>query len=87
VNSRPRPEASTGLAGPLVLACCSPVISMAGADFPVWTLCLLVGVAIALSLRPLFIAREIDQWMRPRILVYSCLALVVAFLSWLLVGR
>ena len=52
-----------------------------------WILCLLVGAAIALSLRPLFVASGIDQWMVPRALVYSCLALVVAFLCWLLVGR
>jgi hypothetical protein len=52
-----------------------------------WILCLLVGAAIALSLRPLFVASGIDQWMGPRVLVYSCLALVVAFLGWLLVGR
>lgn len=87
MNSRPRIEPPTGLAGPLVLACCSPVISVAGADFPLWVLCLLVGAAIALSLRPLFVASGIDQWMVPRVLVYSCLALVVAFLCWLLVGR
>jgi hypothetical protein len=87
VNSRSRIEPPTGLAGPLVLACCNPVISVAGTDFPVWILCLLVGAAIALSLRPLFVAIGIDQWMGPRALVYSCLALVVAFLCWLLVGR
>jgi hypothetical protein len=85
VNSRREPP--TGLAGPVVLACCSPVISVAGVEFPVWVLCLLVGAAIALSLRPLFVASEIDRWMAPRILVYSCLALVIAFLSWLVVGR
>ena len=87
MNPRPRIEPPTGLAGSLVLACCSPVISVAGANFPVWILCLLVGAAIALSLRPLFVAIGIDQWMGPRALVYSCLALVVAFLCWLLVGR
>jgi hypothetical protein len=86
MSSRPRIELSTGLAGQLALACCSPVISVAGANFPIWTLCLLVAAAIALSLRPLFVAIGIDQWMGPRALVYSCLVLVVAFLCWLLVG-
>jgi hypothetical protein len=87
VNSEPRIELSVGLAGPFVLAGCNPVISVAGANVPVWTLCLLVGVAIALSLRPLFVAIGLDQWMAPRTIVYSCLALVMAFLCWLLVGR
>jgi hypothetical protein len=91
VNTRPRVEPSFGLLGPPILAGCSPVISpvisVAGANFPLWTLCLLVGATIALSLRPLFVAIGLDQWMAPRTLVYSCLALVVAFLCWLLVGR
>jgi hypothetical protein len=87
MNSRPRIELPVGLAGPPVLAGCSPVISVAGANFPVWILCLLVGATIALSLRPLLVAIGIDQWMAPRILVYSCLALVVALLCRLLVGR
>jgi len=87
VNSRSPIELWVGLAAPPVLAACSPVISVAGANFPVWTLCLLVGAASALSLRPLFVAIGLDQWMMPRTLIYSCLALVVAFLCWLLVGR
>jgi YtcA family len=91
VNARPRIELSVGLLGPSVLAGCnpviSPVVSVAGANFPVWTLCLLVGATSALSLRPLFVAIGLDQWMAPRSLVYSCFALVVAFLCWLVVGR
>ena len=91
MNARPRFELSVGLLGPSVLAGCSPVISpvvsVAGANFPVWILCLLVGATLALSLLPLFVAIGLDQWMAPRILVYSCLALVVALLCWLLVGR
>lgn len=87
MNTRPRIELLVGLLGPPVLGGCSPVISVAGANFPVWTLCLFVGATIALSLRPLFVAIGLDQWMAPRTLVYSCLALVVAFLCWLVVGR
>jgi hypothetical protein len=91
VNARLSVELSVGLLGPSVLAGCSPVISpvvsLAGANFPVWILCLLVGATIALSLRPLFVAIGLDQWMAPRTLVYSCLALVVAFLCWLLIGK
>jgi hypothetical protein len=78
---------SASLASPLALAGCNPAISVAGAEFPVWTLCLLVGVTIALCLRPLFIAIGIDEWMAPRTVVYSSLALLVALLCWLLVWR
>jgi YtcA family len=63
------------------------VISVAGAQFPVWILCLIVGILVSVSLRPVFIIVGIDEWMTPRPLIYSCLALVVAFISWLLVWR
>ena len=62
---------------------CDPVIGIAGATFPVWQLCLIVGIVASLSVRPLFVAVGIDEWMTPRPLVYSSLALVVAFLCWL----
>jgi len=47
-------------------------------------LCLLAGILVALCLRPVFIAAGIDESMTPRALVYSCLALTIAFLCWLL---
>ena len=65
----------------------NPIISIAGAEFPVWILCLVVGVLVSLSLRPLFVATGIDEWLVPRTLVYSSLALIVAFLCWLLLWR
>lgn len=63
------------------------MISVAGANFPVWLLCLAVGIAVSLTLRPLFVAIGIDEWMTPRALVYPSLALVVAFLCWILIWR
>jgi len=66
---------------------CSPVISIAGANFPVWILCLLAGILAALSLRPVFIAVGLDQWMTPRPLIYACLALAIACLCWLVIWR
>jgi hypothetical protein len=64
---------------------CDPVIGIAGASFPVWQLCLIVGVVASLLLRPLFVAVGIDEWMTPRPLVYSSLVLVIALLCWLTV--
>ncbi len=71
----------------LLLAGCDPVISVAGANFPVWLMCLIAGILAALCLRPIFVATGIDQAMTPRPLVYSCLALTIAFLCWLLLWR
>jgi hypothetical protein len=64
---------------------CDPVVGIAGATFPVWQLCLIVGILASLSLRPLFVAVGMDEWMTPRPLVYSSLAIVIALLCWLTV--
>jgi hypothetical protein len=65
----------------------NPVISVAGANFPVWLMCLVAGIVVAICLRPLLVATGIDQGMTPRPLVYSCLALTIAFLCWLALWR
>ena len=70
-----------------VIVGCNPVISVAGAEFPVWILCLFAGILVSLSLRPVFVAIGLDEWMTPRLLIYCCLALAVAFLCWLVVWR
>jgi hypothetical protein len=72
---------------PFAAAGCNPVISVAGAEFPVWMLCLFAGVLSALCLRPLFVATGIDAGMTPRPLTYSCLALAIAFACWLVIWR
>jgi len=69
------------------IAGCSPVVSVAGANFPVWMLCLFVGILGSLTLRPIFVKTDIDAGMTPRPLTYSCLALAIGFLCWLVVGR
>ena len=63
------------------------MISVAGANFPLWVFCLVAGIAAALVLRPLLVATGLDESMTPRFIVYSSLALVVAFLCWLLAWR
>ncbi len=73
--------------GSIIAGGYAPVISIAGAQFPVWMLCLITGIVVSLLLRPLFISAGIDRWMTPRPLVYSSLAVVVAYLCWLLVWK
>ncbi|MBV8893371.1 MAG: hypothetical protein JO266_15610 [Acidobacteria bacterium] len=78
---------SLHLAAVLWAGGCAPVISLAGAEFPVWILCLLAGILVSVSLRPLFMSAGLDEWMTPRPLIYSCLALVVAYLCWIALWR
>jgi hypothetical protein len=71
----------------LLIHGCDPVISFAGANFPIWLMCLFAGIAASICLRPVFVATGIDQWMAPRPLVYSCLALTIGFVCWLALWR
>jgi hypothetical protein len=88
------PRSSTPLFGhpictvsAFAIAGCDPVVSIAGATFPVWMMCLFVGILISLGVRPLLVATGIDEWLTPRPLVYACLAMVTAFICWLVIWR
>lgn len=85
--SFPPPSSPLVGTGAILAAGYAPVVSIAGAQFPVWLLCLITGLLVSLLLRPLFVSAGIDQWMTPRPIVYSCLALVVAYVCWLLVWK
>jgi hypothetical protein len=69
------------------IADCDPVVSIAGATFPVWMLCLFAGILISFAIRPLFVVTGIDEWLTPRPLIYACLAMVTGFLCWIVIWR
>ena len=60
----------------LALASCDPVVNIAGANFPAWLLCAIVGAAFAAALRPVFVASGIEPYVGPLLLIYPCLALL-----------
>jgi hypothetical protein len=60
-------------------------ISITSANLSVWIMCRIVGILVSVSLRPLFVTAGIEAWMTPRPFIFSCLALMVALLCWLIV--
>jgi YtcA-like protein len=70
------PSAALMLAA-LALAACDPVVNIAGANFPAWLLCAIVGAAFAAALRPVFAASGIEPHLGPLLLIYPCLALLL----------
>ena len=60
----------------LTLASCDPVVNIAGANFPAWLLCAIVGAAFAAAVRPVFVASGIEPYLGPLLLIYPCLALL-----------
>ena len=61
----------------LALAGCDPVVNIAGANFPAWMLCAIVGAILAGGVRLLFIAVRIETYVGPRVIIYPSLAFLI----------
>lgn len=72
---------------PLLVAGCDPVVEIQGTFFPAWLLCMIVGVVLAVALRPLFVRLGIEPYMGPLPLVYTSLAVLLTLAVWLLFFR
>lgn len=68
----------------LAAAGCDPVVNIAGANFPAWLLCTIVGAIAAAAARPLFVAGGIERYLGPLLLIYPCLAVVFACIVYLI---
>jgi len=53
------------------------VVNIAGANFPAWLLCAIVGAVFAASFRPVFSATGIEPHLGPSLLIYPCLAVLL----------
>ncbi len=68
----------------LTLVACDPVVNVAGANFPAWLLCVIVGAIMAIALRPVFAATGLEPHLGPLLVIYPCLAIVLACLIYLI---
>jgi hypothetical protein len=62
------PTAAAALAT-LALASCDPVVNIAGANFPAWLLCAIVGGVLTAAFRPVFAASGIEPHLGPLLLI------------------
>jgi YtcA family len=67
----------------LLLAACDPVVNIAGANFPAWLLCAIVGAALAAAFRPVFVATRIEPYLGPSMPIYPCLAILLGCATYL----
>jgi hypothetical protein len=59
------------------LAGCDPIVNLAGANFPAWMLCAIVGAIAAAATQPPLAAIGIEPHLGPRIIIYPCLAVLI----------
>lgn len=62
----------------------APSFPIAGAYFPSWMLCGVIGIVVAVGLRILFLATDLDAVLRLRLFTYVSLGTITALLFWLL---
>jgi hypothetical protein len=66
------------------LAGCDPVINIAGADFPSWLLCLIVGAILTAVVRPVFVKLRLEPYLGPLLVVYLSLTVLLACATYLM---
>ena len=64
------------------LSGCDPIITIAGADFPSWLLCLLVGAIVTAALRPLLLVSRLERYVGPLIIFYPSLIAMLSMIVW-----
>jgi hypothetical protein len=76
------------LLAPLLLCTsCDPLIQVAGAFFPAWILCIVIGIVAAVALRFVFARARIEPALGPLVVVYPSLATAIALVCWVLFFR
>lgn len=73
------------LAGMTVLAGCTraPSISILGAFFPAWMLCIISGIVLSLVLRGLLVAVGLDEHIGPRGVIYPATVVLLTLVTWM----
>ena len=76
-----------GLTSCICLTGCggSHVINVLGSYFPIWLLCVLLGVAAAFISRAVFLQFKIEPYVGPLPLIYLSVVVAVSCLTWLLI--
>lgn len=65
----------------------APTFDILGSFFPVWIFCAVAGIIVAAVAREMLIHMKYDPEIGPAVLVYPCLAALVAFVTWLIFFR
>ena len=73
----------------LLLAGCgaadhAPTVDVLGSYFPAWIVCIVLGLALTLITRQVFIASKLNIHLPPLAVVYPCLMIFYTLLLWLL---
>jgi hypothetical protein len=66
----------------VTMAACDPIITIAGAAFPSWLICLIAGALVAAIIRPLLAASGLEAYLGPLEIFYPSLIALAAMVAW-----
>jgi hypothetical protein len=74
------------LAALAIAACssCDPIITIAGANFPSWLLCMIIGAILAATIRPLLTLARLEAHLGPLTIFYPSLIAMFAMIVWVI---
>jgi hypothetical protein len=73
---------SFALSATLWFSGCDPVVSVAGADFPAWLVCVMVGSLLSAACHPLLSRSGLERHLRPLPFFYACLIVMFSLVTW-----
>jgi hypothetical protein len=85
VSRRVLPRFGALALGALAIAACSscdPIVTIAGANFPSWLLCMIVGAVIVAAIRPLLVIARLEPHLAPLTIFYPSLIAMFAMIVW-----
>ena len=68
----------------VTLTACDPIITIAGANFPSWLLCMMVGAMLAAIVRPLLVLARLESHLGPLTIFYPSLIAMFAMIVWVI---
>jgi len=70
-----------------VVAGCDPVVNLGGTFFPGWMVAILIGSALTVAIRYVFVFTRLEGHVGPLALIYTSLGLLLSIVSWLILYR
>ena len=66
---------------------CDPILNIGGTFFPGWMVAILIGSALTVAIRYIFVFTRLEPHVGPLALIYTSLGLLLSVISWLILYR
>src|SRR5215510_14479970 len=71
----------------IFLSGCDPILNIGGTFFPGWMVAILIGSALTVAIRYIFVFTRLEPHVGPLALIYTSLGVLLSVVSWLILYR